>query len=66
MTVKIDDVGPNFFPAVDHVDARDAGWHVEVFLETKIKGKQIPVAISLTYEQAAALADLLEPFRKII
>ena len=66
MTVKVDDVGPNLFPAIDHVDARDAGWHIEVFLQTKIERKQIPVTISLSYEQAGVLADLLEPFRKII
>ena len=30
----------------------------------KIEGKQIPVAIRLSYEQADALANLLEPLRK--
>ena len=64
MTVKIDDTEPNIFPAVEHLDARDAGRNVEVFLEAKIEGKQIPVTIRLSYEQAEALVDLLEPFLK--
>ena len=62
MTVKIDDVEPNIFPAVERVDARDAGRNVEVFFEVRIEGKQTPVAIKLSYEQAKALVDLLEPF----
>ena len=64
MTVKIDDTEPNIFPAVEHLDARDAGRNVEVFLEANIEGKQIPVTIRLSYEQAEALVDLLEPFLK--
>ena len=64
MTVKVDAVEPNIFPAVEHLDVRDAGRNVNVFLETKIEGQQIPVTIKLSYEQAATLADLLEPFRK--
>jgi hypothetical protein len=64
MTVKIDGVEPNIFPSVEHLDARDAGRNVEVFLEVKIDGKQIPVTIKLSYEQANALAELLGPFRK--
>jgi len=64
VTVKIDDTEPNIFPAVEHLDARDAGRNVEVFLEAKIEGKQIPVTIRLSYEQAEALVDLLEPFLK--
>jgi hypothetical protein len=35
-----------------------------VFFEIKIEGKSTPVTVKLGYEQAAALADLLEPFRK--
>jgi hypothetical protein len=62
MTVKIDDVEPNIFPAVERVDARDAGRNVEVFFEVRIEGKQTPVTIKLSYEQAKALVDLLEPF----
>jgi hypothetical protein len=64
MTVKVDAVEPNIFPAVEHLGVRDAGRNVNVFLETKIEGQQIPVTINLSYEQAATLADLLEPFRK--
>jgi hypothetical protein len=64
MTVKVDAVEPNIFPAVEHLAVRDAGRNVDVFLETKIEGQQIPVTIKLSYEQAATLADLLEPFRK--
>jgi hypothetical protein len=62
MTVKIDDVEPNIFPAVERVDARDAGRNVEVFFEVRIEGKQTPVTIKLSYEQAKALVALLEPF----
>jgi hypothetical protein len=62
MTVKVDSVGPNIFPAVEHLDVRDAGLHVELILEVKIEGQSIPVTVKLSYEQAAALADLLEPF----
>ena len=63
MTVKIDDVEPNIFPAVERVDARDAGRNVEVFFEVRMKRQRSPfVAIKLSYEQAKALVDLLEPF----
>ena len=62
MTVKVDSVEPNIFPAVGHLDARDAGLHVEVILGVKIEGRSIPVTVKLSYEQAAALAGLLEPF----
>jgi hypothetical protein len=64
MTVKIDGVEPNIFPDVDHLDARDAGRNVEVFLEIRVEGKPTPVTIKLSYEQASDLATLLEPFRK--
>jgi len=64
MTVKIDGVEPNIFPDVDDLDARDAGRNVEVFLEVRVDGKQIPVTVRLSYEQASDLATLLEPFRK--
>jgi hypothetical protein len=64
MTVKIDSVEPNIFPAIEHLDARDAGRSVEVFFGCRIEGKPTPVTVKLSYAQAAALADLLEPFRK--
>jgi hypothetical protein len=64
MTVKVDSVEPNIFPAVEHLDARDAGRNVEVIFEVRIEGKSTPVTVKLGYEQAATLADLLEPFRK--
>ena len=64
MTVKIDEVEPNIFPDVHDLDARDAGRHVEVFLDVRIDGKHIPVTVKLSYEQASDLAILLEPFRK--
>ena len=64
MTVKIDDVEPNIFPAVEHVAARDAGRNVEVSFEVRIEGKQTIVTIKLSYEQANALAALLEPFKR--
>jgi hypothetical protein len=41
MTVKIDELEPNIFPAIEHLDARDAGRNVEVILETRIEGKQV-------------------------
>jgi hypothetical protein len=62
MTVKIDGTEPNVFPAIDGVDARDTGRNAEVILGTKIEGKLTPVTIKLSYEQAGALAALLEPF----
>ena len=64
MMVKIDGTEPNVFPAIDGVDARDAGRNAEVILGTKIEGKLTPVIIKLSYEQAGVLAVLLEPFRK--
>jgi hypothetical protein len=64
MTVKIDGTEPNVFPAVEGVDARDAGRNAEVILGTKIEGNLITVTIKLSYEQAKTLANLLEPFRK--
>jgi hypothetical protein len=65
MTVKVDATEPNIFPAVEHLDARDAGRNVEVIFEVKIEGQSIPVTVKLSYQQAADLATLLEPFRKI-
>jgi hypothetical protein len=65
VTVKIDGVEPNIFPSVEHLDARDAGRNVEVFFEVRIEGKPTPVTVRLSYPQAAALADLLEPFRSL-
>jgi hypothetical protein len=64
MTVKIDGFEPNIFPDVDDLDARDAGRHVEVFLDISVDGKPTPVTVKLSYEQASDLATLLEPFRK--
>ena len=64
MTVKVDSVEPNIFPAVEHLDARAAGRNAEVIFEVRIEGKSTPLTVKLGYEQAAALADLLEPFRK--
>ena len=58
MTVKIDGVEPNVFPDVDDLDARDAGRNVEVFLDVRIEGKQTPVTVKLSYEQASDLAIL--------
>ena len=63
MTVKIDGIEPNIFPGVEHLDVKDAGENVEVIFEAKIEGKSTPVTINLSYEQADALAYLLEPFR---
>ena len=54
MTVKIDEVEPNIFPDVDDLDARDAGRHVEVFLDVRIEDKHTPVTVKLSYEQASA------------
>ena len=52
MTVKINGVEPNIFPHVDDLDARDAGRHVEVFLDVRIEGKHTPVTVKLSYEQS--------------
>src|SRR5262249_15887736 len=59
MTVTIDGVEPNIFPAVDDLDASDAGRHVEVYLDVSVDGKPITVTIKLSYEQASDLATLL-------
>jgi hypothetical protein len=64
MIVKIDGVEPNIFPAVEDLDARDAGRDVDVFFDVKIEGKPTVVTVKLTYKQASDLAILLEPFRK--
>jgi hypothetical protein len=64
MTVKIDGVEPNVFPDVEDLDARDAGRHVEVFLDIRVDGQPTPVTINLSYQQASDLTALLEPFRK--
>jgi hypothetical protein len=63
MTVKITAEEPNIFPAVEDVDARDNGRDAAVFLGMKIDGQFVTVTINLSYEQASALAALLEPFR---
>jgi hypothetical protein len=64
MTTEIDVSEPNIFPDVEDLDARDAGRHVELFLDVRIEGKHTPVTVKLSYEQASDLAILLEPFRK--
>ena len=64
MTVKIDGVEPNIFPDVEDLDARDAWRNVEVFLDIRVEGKQTPVTVKLSYEQASDLVALLDPFRK--
>jgi hypothetical protein len=66
MTVKVDGNEPNIFPTIEHLDARDAGRNAEVILGVKIEGKLTPVTIRLSYEQADALAALLEPFGKAV
>jgi hypothetical protein len=60
MTVKVDGIEPNIFPTIDYLDA---GRNAEVIFGVKIEGKLTPVTIKLSYEQANALAALLEPFR---
>ena len=40
MTVKIDGVEPNVFPNVEDLDARDAGRHVDVFLDVRIEASR--------------------------
>ena len=62
--MKIDGVEPNIFPDVEDLDARDAGRNVEVFLDIRVEGKQTPVTVKLSYEQASDLVALLDPFRK--
>ena len=64
MTVKIDGVEPHIFPDVEDLDARDAGRHVDVFLDIRVDGKPTPVTVKLSYQQASDLTMLLEPFRK--
>jgi hypothetical protein len=64
MTVKVDRTDPNIFPTVEYVDARDAGRNAELIFGVKIEGRVVPVTIKLSYEEADALATLLEPFRK--
>ena len=51
MTVKIDGVEPTSF-RMTHLDARDAGRNVELFLDVKIEGKHTPVTVKLSYEQS--------------
>ncbi len=64
MTIKIDGEGTSIFPAVEGIDVRDAGREVEVIFATRVEGQLVPVTIKLDYGKAAALAALLEPFRK--
>jgi hypothetical protein len=47
----------NIFPDVDDLDARDAGRHVEVFLDVRIEGKHTPVTVKLLGD--LWLSDLL-------
>lgn len=64
MVLKIDNVGLNIFPAVEAVDARDAGREVEVVLLTRVEGQSAPVVLNLTYKQAADLSKQLSVFGK--
>jgi len=62
MAVKIDGDGPNTFPAVEAVDAKDAGRDVELVLLTSVAGQSTPVVVKLSYKQAADLSKLLSVF----
>jgi len=62
MAVKIDSDGPNIFPAVEAVDAQDAGREVDVTLLTKVAGQSTPVVVKLSYKQAADLSKQLSVF----
>jgi hypothetical protein len=53
-----------FFRDIEDLDARNAGRNVEVFLDIRVEGKQTPVTVKLSYEQASDLVALLDPFRK--
>jgi hypothetical protein len=64
MALKIDSDGLNIFPAVEALDARDAGREVEVVLVTKVEGQLAPVVVKLSYTQAADLSKLLSIFGK--
>ena len=64
MALKIDSDGLNIFPAVEAVDAQDAGREVEVILLTKVEGQSTPVVVKLSYKQAADLSKLLSLFGK--
>jgi hypothetical protein len=46
MIVKVDRIEPDIFPAVEYLDARDAGRNAEVILGVKMGGKLTPVTIS--------------------
>ena len=62
MTLKIDGQGQNIFPAVEAVDAKDAGRDVEVTLLTKVEGQPTPVVVKLSYKQASDLSEQLAIF----
>jgi hypothetical protein len=62
MAIRIDDQGANIFPAVEAVDATDAGREVEVTLLTKVGGQLAPVVVKLSYKQASDLSKLLAIF----
>jgi hypothetical protein len=62
MALRIDDQGQNVFPAVEAVDASDAGREVEVTLLTKVEDKLTPVVVKLSYKQASDLSKLLAIF----
>jgi hypothetical protein len=64
MSLKIDGDGPNIFPAVEAVDAKDAGREVEVVLLTTVEGQRTPAVVRLSYKQAADLSKLLSLFGK--
>lgn len=62
VALRIDDQGVNVFPAVEAVDAKDAGKDVEVVLLTKVEGQLTPVVVKLSYKQAGDLSKLLAIF----
>jgi hypothetical protein len=62
MALRIDDQGQNIFPAVEAVDASDAGREVAVTLLTKVAGELTPVVVKLSYKQASDLSKLLAIF----
>jgi hypothetical protein len=64
MALKIDNQGLNVFPAVEAVDAKDAGREVEVTFLTKVEGQSTPVVVKLSYKQAGDLSELLAIFDK--
>jgi hypothetical protein len=59
MTVRIDDIEPNVFPAIETTDVARADGRLDIILIIRIDGKATRVRVRLEQSKAQRLSDQL-------